>query len=158
MNGDIVGQALYLSDIQIGFDLEKKPPTKSVYLRFWNFPNFPHVVKNLTLLHHDIVRSLFLYIDFHVERFLKEIFMSESQKNNFRPNCSQVCKKRHLNFNAFSHASTKVKLRNTLAKCFQCVWKCIILWYKNDKFLYYIFVEYAYKWHILQSYRDRGRP
>ena len=33
-----------------------------------------------TLLHHGIVRSLFLYIDFHVERFLKEIFMSESQK------------------------------------------------------------------------------
>ena len=30
MNGDIVGQALYLSDIQIGFDLEKKTQKVSI--------------------------------------------------------------------------------------------------------------------------------
>ena len=42
-------------------------------------PNLPHVVKNVILLHQGIVRSLFLYIDFHVEMFLKEKCMSESQ-------------------------------------------------------------------------------
>ena len=75
MDGDIVGQALYLGDIQIGFDLEKKH-TKSVYLRFWNFPNFPHDVKNLTLLLHDIVRSLFLYIDSFISHKCFKIWTS----------------------------------------------------------------------------------
>ena len=31
-----------------------------------------HVVKKIILLHQGIVRSLILYIDFHLEMFLKE--------------------------------------------------------------------------------------
>ena len=38
-----------------------------------------YVVKNLILLHQGIVRFLFLYIDFHVEMFLKGMCMSELQ-------------------------------------------------------------------------------
>ena len=39
----------------------------------------PHVVENSILQHQGIVRSLFLYIYFYVEMFLKEMCMSESQ-------------------------------------------------------------------------------
>ena len=57
----------------------KKKEQKSVQSWFRNFQSLPHVIQNLILLHQGIVRSLFLYIDFHVEMFLTEMYMSESQ-------------------------------------------------------------------------------
>ena len=64
MDGDILVQVLCSSDIQIRFGLEKK--AQKVSIGSENFPNLPHVNKNLIPLHQGIVRSLFYrpYIDF----------------------------------------------------------------------------------------------
>ena len=50
------------------------------------------MVKNLILVHQGIVISLFLYIDFQEEMFLKEM-CNQNHNKNFRSNCSQVGKK-----------------------------------------------------------------
>ena len=68
--------------------------------------------------------SPLICVTFHVEMLLKEMCMSESQYElSFQlfTGVQKTTKKCHLNVNVFRHVSTKVKLRNTHRKCFQCV-------------------------------------
>ena len=68
------------------------------------------MIQNLILLHQGIVRSLLLYIDFHVDMFLKEMCMSESQQElSFQlfTSVQKTTKKRHLSVNVFCHVSMK---------------------------------------------------
>ena len=71
MDGDILGQVLAI-DTQIRFGLEKRH-TKVYICGSKTSPNYHMLFKKIIILHQGFVRSLFLYIDFHVGMFLKEI-------------------------------------------------------------------------------------
>ena len=78
MDGDIVGLVLCSCDTQIGFGLQKRD--KKVNNCGSETSQIYYMWLKLILLHQGIVRSLFLYVDLHVEMFLKEICMSKSKK------------------------------------------------------------------------------
>ena len=77
VDGDIVGLVLCSYDTQVGFGLEKK--NKKMSKCGSETFQIDHMWLKKKILHQAIVRYLFLYIDFYVEIFPKEICMSESQ-------------------------------------------------------------------------------